>query len=102
VKILHDTGGGVTKESLDFWDKVKNLYDVQWLDIYITFGRHFSFEIFGIDNKSNESVILLLSGCNCGYGGEGPHGSLKIVKELNPTIDENLIFGNKNIHLDLR
>lgn len=38
---------------------------------------------------------LWLGGCNCGYGGEGPHGSISILKKLRE--DSHIIINDKDI-----
>ncbi len=42
---------------------------------------------------------LALSGVNCGYGGEGPHGAARILEEVGmgkPLVD--LVFSHRELH----
>ncbi len=78
-------------------------------------GRVFNFELRGHildeENPGTSSGLLLLSGINCGYGGEGPSGTLQILKELCaryfPRVDaaslfEPAVYGSDSIFIDFR
>ena len=48
---------------------------------------------------------MLLSGCNCGYGVTGPHGSVKVLELLgfnNPKRYEEQIFGEESVRIEVR
>ncbi|MGL4546943.1 hypothetical protein [Eubacterium aggregans] len=48
----------------------------------------------------NEIVDQMhLSGVNCGYGGEGPHGTAYILKKLNPYLEnDHLIYTSSGLY----
>lgn len=93
--VLHDKGAGVTKLSLQYFKKhVHRLGQV--FEVNIDQDRAFHMEIKGT------SGVMLLSGCNCGYGGEGPHGSVEILKLLGVKGVEFLVFGERHVKVDLR
>lgn len=87
---LKDKGGGITVESLKFWNENKNsigkvthvevsadgLFFEDRTENGITYPVEYNFLAFGSQGA------ILLSGCNCGYGGEGPNGTAKILAEL--------------------
>ena len=79
VKVLHDGGDGVTEVSKKHFTK----YIKYFVPVELTVRKHgyFTFELFGI-SKSGEGTLILESGFNCGYGGEGPHGALWAIEKL--------------------
>lgn len=82
-KIYRDNGSGVTEESLRFWRNVKRkvgkvkllICEEKW-DEENRSWREYNTRIVG------ENGEVWLSGLNCGYGGEGPHGLLRLLVEL--------------------
>jgi len=92
--IYHDEGGGVTEDSIEFFDKLKGKFgDV--LDIHINQNRQYTMEIVGTH------AVCLLSGVNCGYGGTGPHGTLRILEKLGVRVAKEYIFENSECNLNL-
>lgn len=92
--VLHDSGGGVTQESLEFFQRnYRRIGEIRAVNI--DQHRDFSMEIVGVDG------IMLLSGCNCGYGGEGPHGSVAILETLKVLNEEtrSLVFSSSVVHI---
>lgn len=92
---LKDDGGGVTRTSLDFWHKNKD-------KLGLIIGIEASAEALHKENRTERGLTypieynviihgyngdMLLSGCNCGYGGEGPNGTAKILAELGVPIE---------------
>jgi len=73
--IIHDDGAGITDESLKVFKKAKGKLG-RIYHLYLDNLSNFNFQING------EFGWLLLSGCSCGYGGTGPHGAVKILKEI--------------------
>jgi len=106
---LKDNGHGITKESLKFWQDNKD-------KIGLPIRLEASFEGLVTENREESGVTypveytciihgyegtILLSGCNCGYLGTGPHGTAKILIELG--LDKNKaerVIGQKTIHYD--
>ena len=80
-RVWQDGGHGVTSKSLRYFDSLKGKLG-RIRDVHIDKRRTMSMEI-----KCDHGVVLL-SGCNCGYGGEGPHGSIEILKRMG--VDETL------------
>jgi len=89
--LLKDGGHGVTEESLKFWHANKS-------KLGLILGLEATFEPLGVD-QDDSGVLeyncriygyngeILLSGCNCGYGGTGPNGTAKILAELGVPIE---------------
>jgi len=110
-KVWHDGGGGITKRSLDYFKRNGHKLG-QIVEINICDMPHFSMEIWGVNG------VMLLSGVTCGYGGTGPHGSVKILAmlgvvpskkgwrgELLPDYACELakeIFSKRRVRIDLR
>ena len=109
MNLYQDDGGGITVKSLKFWDQHKKLIgkvnqieaDRDYIECErkpMTGGgwlqKDYSVRITG--NKGT----ILLSGCNCGYGGEGPNGTRQILEELGLTNEQarNLMIRK---HIDL-
>tara|TARA_Y100001951_G_scaffold85962_1_gene76132 strand:- start:215 stop:562 length:348 start_codon:yes stop_codon:yes gene_type:complete len=97
--IFTDDGGGMTQRSLEYFDTLKGKLG-RIIEIHIDSDRNFCWEIFC------DAGWVLLSGVNSGYGGEGPHGSLKILDLLGfKKSDEEIlkkIFTDKHIRIDCR
>ena len=74
-RVWQDGGHGITNKSLRYFDSLKGKLG-RITNIHISFERQMSMEI------DCEHGIVLLSGVNCGYGGEGPQGSIEILKRL--------------------
>ena len=107
---LKDDGGGITERSLKFWNENKSkIGKVTHVEV--------SEEGLQTEDRKSESGItypveyntmitgtqgsILLSGCNCGYGGEGPNGTAKILAELGLHIDKaRKAMYQKTIHYD--
>lgn len=101
-EIYHDEGGGATAESLKYWDSLKGKLG-RISSFSMVAGRQFSAEII-CDNG-----IVLLSGLNCGYGGEGPHGTQKLLKSLKipeglytQKVLDRMVFAQERFHLDFK
>lgn len=88
--ILKDDGHGITDNSIEFWhankDKIGELLTVdvtakpllveQRTSDGATYEVEYNFRAIGMTGS------ILLSGCNCGYGGTGPNGTARILAEL--------------------
>ena len=94
-EIFHDEGNGVTEESLEYVESLKGKLG-KVVDISIDKDREFAMEIKG------RNYILLLSGLNCGYGGTGPHGTLKLLKDLGVRVAKSYITDNEHCYIDCR
>lgn len=87
VIALKDNGHGVTRESLDFWranrDRIGPILSVEVQDdLYVEpdpekgYPVEYPCAVYGVGG------MIRLSGCTCGYGGEGPHGTAKILEDI--------------------
>ena len=74
-RVWQDGGHGITNKSLRYFDSLKGKLGAIH-KIHIDGDRQMSMEIEAING------VVLLSGVNCGYGGEGPHGTLTILEKL--------------------
>ncbi len=92
---LKDDGGGITERSLAFWNQNKG-------KIGLPISVEASFEGLVTEDRTENGITypveynliihgyagdILLSGCNCGYGGTGPNGTAKILAELGIPIE---------------
>lgn len=85
-RIYNDGGYGVTKHSLIFFQKhLADIGDIQEVLVKNSYDKkEDKWNLFTMKIKGEKGVIYL-SGCNCGYGGEGPHGTYEIIKKIGIT-----------------
>lgn len=83
--IVTDDGAGHTKGSLEVLEQFLNSHpEFRPIEMHVDAERAWS-EIYGtIKDKDGQldSVYILLSGLNCGYGGEGPHGTINAIRMM--------------------
>jgi len=82
---------GATSESLSYLRKVlSRLKTFEAIRVTITGHGAYTFEVYGLirGEYSARPVIILLGGCNCGYGGTGPHGSVEALRLLGIPCDD--------------
>ena len=107
--LLKDDGGGITVRSLQFWNENKD-------KVGLIIGLEASVDAIHTENRTENGITypveynckiygylgdILLSGCNCGYGGEGPNGTAKILAELGLPIEKaRKAMYQKTIHYD--
>lgn len=93
---LKDDGYGITVNSLNFWDKYKSrIGKVKTLEASmspILNSFEHSLEGFLVSKDYNVKIVgdkgvMYLSGCNSGYGGEGPNCTRKILEDLGVNSD---------------
>jgi hypothetical protein len=98
-KVYHDGGAGATQHSIEYFKKLKGKLG-RIVEIRVSTDRDFTMEIF------SDAGWVLLSGCNCGYGGTGPHGTIEILRLLgfqNGGSDyEREVFTERNVKIDCR
>ena len=95
--VLYDDGGGITQQSVDYFRAKQHCLGMV-LDVHISFYRTFPMEITGAN------AVMLLSGVNCGYSGEGTEGSISILRMLglrNQTIIE-VVRLKRNVKISFR
>ncbi len=86
--VYHDDGGGVTQRSLEYWKKTKQP-DWQVRQVTCKNSGIFTTEVTCFDNEHN-LIVVLLSGMNCGYGGEGPHGLLDLLTDCDIPVTDSV------------
>lgn len=87
----YDYGDGVTQISLEAWECCKGFIG-RVTSIMACFEPLFvrtrrsscgtDYDVHWNLRIEGEAGVLYLSGCNCGYGGEGPNGTRRILEEL--------------------
>jgi hypothetical protein len=114
MKVYHDDGDGITDRSVKYLKQLLEDSIFTPLSLCVMYDREFSFELKGMmqwkdlrqitGTDKSEPCVILLSGCNCGYGGEGPHGTLECLKLLGnfTFIDQNVILSEKHVHIDFQ
>ena len=111
--IVHDEGQGVTRESVKLLEDFLRAHpDFSPIEAHVYAHMNFGFELYGTisrhpvgSDEYTETVYVLLSGFNCGYGGTGPHGVIEAVKLLGyeMTPDQRaILFGNRSVEIDFR
>ncbi len=88
---MMDEGHGITVKSLKFWRENKH----QLGKVHHVTAATLALERRPITTEENRIIMadyhveitgtdgaMLLSGCGCGYGGEGPNGTKSILVEL--------------------
>ena len=101
IMVIHDFGHGVTRQSTEQFEKY--ISDIQPIEVNVRNHGEFTFELFGVTRDNQKSVIILESGFNCGYGGEGPHGTADALKKLGvDDADLKEIFVRDNLTFDFR
>ena len=86
MNIQKDNGYGITRESLEFWrinrPKIGPVLSVECKNDLrcetSTDGHPLEYTCI-IHGRDGE---IWLSGCTCGYGGEGPHGTARVLMEI--------------------
>lgn len=86
MNVLRDSGHGVTRESLEFWQanrtKIGPVLSLECKnDLRVETGPlgyplEYSCIVYGRDGE------IWLSGCTCGYGGTGPHGTARVLMDI--------------------
>jgi hypothetical protein len=86
VNVLKDSGHGVTQDSLAFWRanrvkigsvlslECKN--DLRGMLSSTGIPLEYTCIVYGRDGE------IWLSGCTCGYSGEGPHGTARVLVDI--------------------
>ena len=84
MKVFHDGGDGITEISRKHF--ARHFKKLSPVELIVRKHGNFTFELYGIEKvgKTSEpqSIILLESGFNCGYGGEGPRGTMWALEQL--------------------
>lgn len=86
---------GVTRFSLEFWDKVKDqVGEVVKAEMKVSASR--TKDLYLVLYTTKE-IKVCLYGVNAGYHGEGPRGAAKVLKEagFNPKRVEELVFSQE-------
>jgi hypothetical protein len=103
--VYHDDCAGATERSVEYfrgaWSRFKRISKP--VEIAIDADRSFSFELFMI--QEGRPAWILVSGCNCGYRGTGPRGSLTVLREIFGEIPrevEDAVLGKKHVRVDAR
>lgn len=77
VMRLRDAGHGITDESLGYFERHKSeLGEIREVSCRFNDPSGYNVRVVG-DNGE-----MLLSGLNCGYGGEGPHGLHTVLTQI--------------------
>ncbi|USK77684.1 hypothetical protein [Peribacillus frigoritolerans] len=88
---------GVTRYSLEFWNEIKGrINEVVKAEILLDKRQNPRLQLTTLDD-----VKVVLYGCNAGYGGEGPRGTVQILKEagFNPDRVEEVVFHQETFTL---
>lgn len=89
---------GVTRYSLEFWNEIKGrISEVVKAEVFIDKKQNPRLVLTTVDD-----VKVVLYGCNAGYSGEGPRGTVQILKEVgfNPSRGlEEVVFNEETFTL---
>ena len=101
VKVRHDGGGGITDISKKHFSRT--IRGVVPIEVNIHRQGIFTFELYGIEVKTSDCVVILESGFNCGYGGTGPHGSAWALENLGMAKEvSRCVFEQMDLRVDFR
>ncbi|WP_342045975.1 hypothetical protein [Bacillus sp. OTU530] len=89
---------GITRESISLYGKTKHNFS-KFIEAKID-DRNFQNPIINEDADRNDYLILVddkgnqlhLTGCTCGYSGEGPRGTLEILNKSGFAVNERFVF----------
>lgn len=90
---------GVTRYSLEFWDKVKdNVGEV--VKAEMKHRANITKDLYLV-LYTTKDIKVCLYGVNAGYGGEGPRGTIQVLKEagFNPKRAEEVVLNNETFTL---
>jgi hypothetical protein len=77
-----DAGNGITADSLSFYETTRHhLGEIAEISIRFP-GFTDPFDPYLMVLRDHESNEIRLSGCAAGYNGEGPRGSLRILRDV--------------------
>jgi hypothetical protein len=77
-----DAGNGITADSLSFYEATRrHLGEIAEISIRFP-GFTDPFDPYLMILRDHEGNEIRLSGCTSGYNGEGPRGSLRILREV--------------------
>jgi len=100
--ILKDGGECVTDFSLKFFrknrDKLGRIVKIEIQKRTDEKGEWNQHPFRIVDHKGNQ---LWLSGCQSGYGGEGPYGAHQVLQELGVNVDFEEIKKKESIVIDV-
>ena len=99
MKIYHDGGHGVTETSKTHFKTYSK--GVVPTEVNVRATGTFTFEFLGT-RSDGETILILESGFNCGYRGEGPHGTLWALERVGLSRDEiaEIIFTHNFFAVD--
>ncbi len=100
IIVHHDEGGGITQRSLDYW---KEIVQPEWRVHQVSCRQSgmFTTEVVCFDSDHN-LIVVLLSGMNCGYSGEGPRGLLTLLEDCGYQVTDtmrNYVYENSYVSL---
>lgn len=98
--VLKDGGHGVTKKSLEFWSFNRSrIGKITHIEVSREALRQDDKKYEDITYKVDYTLIahgekgeIWLSGCNCGYSGEGPNGTARILAEFGFPLDRGRLI----------
>ena len=95
MRILRASDFGITRSALVYWNLTRpSLGQIT----QVSFGFEPIAEGDVTTIISGEKAEMHLSGTNCGYGGEGPHGSFQILMEIGVPKDlAELVFRQRRL-----
>ena len=80
---------GVTWDSMKVFDSVKKRFRKF---VYVEVDKFDGSDTNYLMLKDEDDNELHLAGCNAGYGGIGPNGTLKLLNTLGFNLDERFVF----------
>jgi len=101
MRVWHDGGDGITDISKKHF---KRLYKrIRPIEVFVSKDGVFTFQLYGTHKRTNEPVVILESGFNCGYGGTGPHGTVWALELLGvPKSLRKLVFSREYLIVNFR
>lgn len=84
--ILKDSGHGVTRQSLEFWrrnrSRIGDILSIEVRDDLHCESHPDGYPVEYTCMITGADGVIYLSGCTCGYAGEGPNGTARLLTDI--------------------
>lgn len=81
MQVYHDSGGGITEVSKKHFARMlRRLSGFRPVQVTVHAEGEYTFELYGF--HGDEAIVILESGFNSGYSGEGPCGTKWALEQL--------------------
>lgn len=86
---------GITRDGIKIYNNNKNKLGNITRAVMQTINGESVFSLY----DENQDCLRIISGVNSGYNGEGPHGTLTILRDSGFSIEDDYIFRHDSFDL---